>query len=355
MKIKINKNLLYLIMIIVVETLLVKLFMYKILPEKFFYDSNGILNSLNNANTTDLSRKFTIMFFSKINIFGFTTIQQWGWLLSLILLVIIIKKILDNKQYNIFQMIFIIMSVALLNIYVFNIGKDVIQFIIFWIIFEILNSNKSDNKKILLTILILALEAAYFRVYYLIMALLILTIYLIYKLFVEKKKLEKRNIIKLIILGIVLFFAQVFILQKVSIENYNSIMYARSSVNVSRLDGIDANTIILELFGDNTSFDKFILNYLMTFIRLLFPLELLTKGIKYIPFVVYQLLITSSLVKFRNNIGNDSITWIIITASFFMVSAIFEPDFGSFIRHESTMFLIFLHLFMLKKTSKRSE
>lgn len=352
MRMKINKNLLFLIMIVITETILVKMFMYRFLPEKFFYDSNGILQLLNSTNIPDMSRKFTVMFFSKINIFGFTTVQQWGIMLSLIFSILIIKKIIKNKYYSTIQMLFIIMSVALLNIYVFNISKDIIQFIIFWIIFEVLSSEKSNNMKIFMTIIILALEAIFFRVYYLIMALLVLTIYMIYKLFIEKKKLEKKNIVKIIILGIILFFIQVLILQSISTENYNSIMYARSSVNVSRLDGIDANTIIIEYFGDNTSFDKFILNYLTVFLRLLFPIELITKGIKYMPFIIYQLLITFNLLNLKKNINKENVTWLIVIASFFMVSAIFEPDFGSFIRHESTMFLIFLHMLMLSSNYK---
>lgn len=350
---KINKNMLLFIVLVILESFIVKAFMYEFLPDKFFYDSNGILNSLNAySNVVDISRKFTIMFFSKINFLGFTSIKQWGWFLSILFTILIVRKIASNKKYNFAQMMFIIMSVALLNIYVFNISKDIIQFIIFLVLFEIITSKKSNNTKVILSVILLFFEALFFRVYYLIMALLIFTNYFIYKFFIEKKKVEKKNIVRIIILGLILFFAQVYVLQKISVENYNSIMFARSSVNIHRFDSGDANTIIIELFGNNNSFIIFILNYVVNFIRLLFPFELLIKSLKYSPFVIYQLLITSNLLKFKGNINNNNIVLLIIIISFFMTSAIFEPDFGSFIRHESTMFLIFLHMFLLEKDRK---
>lgn len=349
---KIKMKVLILIFIVIIETFFVKIFMHRLLPEKFFYDSYGFIQLMETKSEVDVSRNFTANFFNRINIFEFNNIDQWSWALSAVFTIIIIKIILKNSDYNWTQFFYIIMSVALLNIYVFNIGKDMIQFVIVLILYVILKSNKSNNIKVVLCFLVLCIEAIFFRIHYFIMALLILTIYIIYKYSAEKKNINNKNIIKIVFLGIILFFVQIYILQKISISNYNSIMYARSSVNINRVGSTDANTIIIELFGNNTNFYKFIFNYITVFIRLLFPIELLFKGFIYILFIIYQLIITLNLLRFKNKINNNNIVWLIVISSFFMTSAIFEPDFGSFIRHESTMFLIILHILILLKNEK---
>lgn len=349
MRTRINKNTFLLLSIIIFEAIIIKSFMYKLLPEKYFYDSIGLIRSLGNIDyVKDISRRFAIIFFSKINVFGFTSIIQWGWFISIFFNIIIIKYIFNNnKKYDLVQFVFIIMSVALLNIYVFNIGKDIIQFLIFFIVFLILKSKKSNNYKILYISFILIFEAFVFRTYYLIMASLVISIYLFYKLFLEKRELDKNNTIKLIIIGICIFLAEIFILRMISLENYNSVMFARSSVNVNRFNTLDAETIIYELFGNNNTFIIFVLNYISIFIRLLFPFELLLMKIKYLPFVVYQLIISFNLFKFGRKLNSNNLIWLIIVVAFLLTSAIFEPDFGSFVRHESTMFLIFLYMFIL--------
>lgn len=343
---KINKKVAILIISILLETIFVKLFQYVILPKKYFYDSNKILKLTNGIPiATDKTYTFTANFFKTINIFKFTLLSQWSYAISFVSILLIILILVRNKKMSNKNFIFIIASVGLLNIYVFNISKDFIQFLIFYIIFLIINNKKNSNLKSLIwTCIILLIEAIYFRIYYAIMAMIIITIYWIYTKWIKEIHVNKKTVIKIISLALILFFAEIFIVQLVSYENYNSIMNARYSVNITRETSTDAVTVINDLLGKNKNFIIFILNYIINLIRMLFPIELIIKGLKYIPFIVYQLFITYTILKSSSKLNDKNIMWLITVISYIMVSVIFEPDFGSFIRHESSMFLILFEM-----------
>lgn len=68
----------------------------------------------------------------------------------------------------------------------------------------------------------------------------------------------------------------------------------------------------------------------------MFPIELLVKGIKYFPYVVFQIWFTKKLWNWKI-IKNDKV---ILLYSFILISGVFEPDFGSFLRHIVPYFII---------------
>lgn len=342
----INKRIFCLILIIILETFFVKTVQFKILPEKYFYDSTRIL-ALSNGLTdiTDKSFSFAGNFFRFINIFGFTTLAQWSYFLSFISVILITFILAKNEKISLKNFIFVIASVGLLNIYVFNMSKDIIQFLFFYLIFIALSNEKiSNQKKLFLSCLLLLVEAIVFRVYYLIMAMLMVTIYFIYEKKIKNKKINKKTVKKILLIALILFFMEIFAVQLVSTNNYNSIINARYTTNINRESSPDSVTIINDLLGRNTNFIKFILNYLINFVRMLFPIELITKGVKYIPFIFYQFFITFTLFKTSTKLNDKNIMWLITFVSFIMISVIFEPDFGSFIRHESALFLIMFEM-----------
>lgn len=340
---KISKNLLYLLLIIIIETIVIKAFMYDFLPQKYFYDSNHILSTMKGIAPADKSYKYVADFFNKINIFNFSNIREWGCFISAIFTVILVVFFYNKKKIDKIESIYIIACVALLNIYVYGISKDIIQFIYFFIIYLILRNKKMGNKaKIILTCMVLLYEALNFRVYYAIMAMVFVTIYIIYTFMVKEKSIDKKGLLKIIVIAIIVFFAEVFVVQLLSKENYYSILYARSSVNGVRGNDVDAVTIINDLLGINTNFLKFIGNYCINFFRMLVPIELILKGGKYIPFIIFQIYIGYQILIMSRNLNEKNILWYAVILSFIMVSVIFEPDFGSFIRHESTLVLIMI-------------
>lgn len=89
----------------------------------------------------------------------------------------------------------------------------------------------------------------------------------------------------------------------------------------------------------------FSLDYLLVVFRMLVPLELILMGPKYAIFAIYQILITYILIKTirqYNSITNSRRIAVAIYLAFLLGSATFEPDFGSWVRHEAVLFPIYL-------------
>lgn len=346
-----KKDTFYLCACIFILSIIIKIFQFTFLPDKYFYDSYHILDLMNGNYIADKAYNYTAKIFDSINIFNLSSLLEWSILLSTIFTTIIFLFIIKKEKYTLSQYIFIYANIALLNIYVFNLSKDIIQFVYFLIIYIICTRKKITNlKKIILISIVLLYEALNFRVYYGLMALLIWTLYFIYK-YLNTKNIS-RKLLKLIIYGFICFFLEVFIVQLVSYENYQAIIEARSSVNIARIGSTDANTMINDLLGYNTNFFLFIGNYIINTFRLMIPIELLKKGIKYIPFIAYQLFITKNILKIEKKITQENILIILSIISFLMISIIFEPDFGSFIRHESTMVLFWLEINCILNNNK---
>ncbi len=108
----------------------------------------------------------------------------------------------------------------------------------------------------------------------------------------------------------------------------NSVLGIRERVNLNRLESPDAKTIISDWL-DKDGIIFLYLNYSINTLRLLFPIELLVKGIKYFPYVIFQIWFTKKLWNWKN-IKSDKV---ILLYSFILISGVFEPDFGSFLRH----------------------
>ena len=113
------------------------------------------------------------------------------------------------------------------------------------------------------------------------------------------------------------------------------------------MNSADANTIINDYLNVNNKYLNFIGNYLINVLRFFCPLELLFINVKYIFFIIYQLLITYFLIKSGKRINSSKIIMYALVLSFFMVSIVFEPDFGSFIRHETAIVLYYIELSFL--------
>ena len=75
---KYTRNNLLLILILIIEIIFVKLFVYNILPEKYRYDSGHIIEVMRGKSDADKSYKATADFYNAINIFGIDNIYNWN-------------------------------------------------------------------------------------------------------------------------------------------------------------------------------------------------------------------------------------------------------------------------------------
>lgn len=330
-------NLLYTLFLITF-IIFIKIVSFSILPEKYFYDSERIfMESIYGIVYIDKSYNFASNFFRTINVFKIVDYKMFSIFITMLFLYLIIKY----YKFNINNILLDILLCILISIYVLGPTKEIIQLIMNIIFLKIIQNNTKNNLKRFLFISILFIFFSYFFRSYLILQYIIM---LILFLFVLSKNNKLRSAFILVVLIIILLsFIKVF-----SYENYITLINIRHEVNMHRIDSTDANTIILDVFNNNNnSIFIFLINYTINLLRLLFPFELILKGIKYLPYIIFQVYISCYLIKFfkyvEKNIKYKYIYAFLI--SFYAVSALFEPDYGSFLRHQVPILFMFKYIY----------
>lgn len=325
----ITRNLAVLIFFIVAIT--AKIFLLLLLPDKYLYDSNHIIDICNGANGYgDKAFEFSANFFIPlVKIFHIKDAKIGsiilGFILNPILIFVLYMKL--PEKIRILDCSFISILLFLLNIYVFNISKDLIQFVIDIILIYFMFKVKNNKIQTIIITILLILCSLFFRGYLALVGL----IYLYIKMFKTKKIDKKIFILQTIFIFIIITICLFFLNNNL----FNNIFNNRDNTNKYRIDSSDAQTIISNLINKDGYFFE-ILNYLINLIRLLFPIELLFKGnILYIIFILFNILSFITLFLQRKIIKNNNILTSIFTLfiSFILVFALFEPDFGSFLRH----------------------
>lgn len=353
-----KENLDTFILLCIPVAILAKIVEHLLLPEKYFYDSDRINNMVLNPEWKygwfTGSYKVASDLFRKINIFNFTTLLQWSIFLCIVMMIIIIIMFIRCEGINLSQAIFGLMCVGLLNIYIFNISKDVIQFGIFFIIYLVVSmKNMPIWLKVILATIVLYWESLVYRSYYIIISFFFIVIYCVFAMM--RKKIEKftfKNYAFIIIGLFILVFVFLAAAQIIFPEDYMEIMEAR---NYSNQQG--QTSAIKEVFEHNGKLEIFMVDYVINCVRMLFPIELLKNGVFYVPFIAFQVFMVFYLVRGLKEIKNLSETTLIalcVFLAYFMGSVLFEPDFGSFVRHEAATFpIIILMVFNSDILSKR--
>lgn len=336
-----------------------------LLPAKYFYDNNRILGMTNEDMRVHAWAGSYIVaanFFKAINIFGFTTLSQWSWFLGLFLTLIVFFMVLRLPEPDMVQTIFLLACIGLLNIYVFNIGKDVIQFLFFMAVYLVLLIPiESSVMKIVFSAAILYFESKVFRSYYVLIAALVLAIYCILVVFRRNHKIPPTIKIVITVVTMYLLVCAMMVVASVAMPGeYHQIMGIRDYSLNGREDDVDSVTIIKNwVGGDNsTNLPLFLLNYLINAVRMMIPFELAVKGVQYLPFFFFQVAVTVYLVHLFGKLDeiedNTQFLAISIFLGYVLASVLFEPDFGSWVRHEAATFPV-LHLLVFSPNQRLSQ
>ena len=285
----------------------------------------------------DNSYAFPLSFHRLLKFLPFDTAFEWGifWaiVMNIIFFIFFLRK---YKTYTLTEYIFIYASMFILDVFVFNINKDIVQCLIILILYEITLINIKNTYKVLLICITLFLESLVFRSYYIFAAL---TTIIVYTVFNKELAKEKKSWLKNFIVILLLLFLGIFISQFIDSEAYNQLLGRRDTLE----EDLDANTVISDILPGDGYFN-YCLNYIINLFRMLFPIELLFKGIKYIPFFIYQIFLTINILKNikllnRNNVLNLSFVvgyWLMLFAS--------ESDFGTLVRHQAILLPFYLDI-----------
>lgn len=358
-KIEIDRKIIYFIFPILI--VIAKAIRYTVMKESLVDEGIGhfflidILNG-NSYFAFDGSR-LTIFIFSLINkVFNFSTYLQFEILITIIwnlILFFIIFKL--KKKLNLFQFLFIIASIAVLNIFDFCLAKEPLQMLFFIAIYLIICSKNNRLKNILkffLTFFIFLAVALLFRKYYVLIAFLFMLIYIIY-IILKKINLKRYNFIIAFVFILLAIFIFLIISSIFMPNQYKELVRVKERISMadSAIHGIAEKV-------DNINFFILIVDYVVVSIKLLFPIELIFLGIKYLPYIFYQFLISyfviKSMISLKQNDENKNLALFAYLA-FLIGSSMFEPDFGSWIRHEAVFCPILFIICGAKNIVNRKE
>lgn len=347
---KYNKKLI--IMSIIPITIIAKMLQFTVLPDKYFWDSsriNSMVTGSGKMQEWEGSYRVTANIFKKINIFGFTDLQDWAILIAVVFSLLLIVMLSRPRELDLVQTVFVIASIGLLNIYIFNISKDIIQYFIFMLIYLVLLMDfLKPIVKVILTFLIFYWESTFFRSYYLIIGVLSVVLYFVFSSRAKKdKKVTVGSVLMIIAIAFATIYIFLFLASFIMPSEYNEVIYVRQTnlndVAVSQIENV---------FPIDGTLNNFMINYVINAVRMMIPVELIRNGVFYLPFVVYQIFILFYLVKTIKGLRKEMSETVIIALSAFTAyllgSFIFEPDFGSFVRHEAATFPV-LHVIVLDK------
>lgn len=354
-KIRLDKKVwLCIILIISLISLAIR---YTIFTEKFFVDGLKILSMERNLNITgslpseDGSYQSAAIFFHYINFFDLDSFIQWSIYISIIFLFINFYLVKDIKLIELKKFLLLITGLFLWYLFSAGITKEVVQSLFFIIIYMVICNNKIKYKwiKFLIGIIIIYFSSILFREYFILMAVFAIYIYIISIILKKKKISSKYYFIWMTIFSILLVSFFLFIISIILPEEYTFIMILRTDYYYTQMMEVGTDSLITALVPGESLF-IYIVNYIITYFRLLIPIELLFNiKIQYIPFVIYQLSFTYYYIKnisMLNTLNDKKFITIVFLSAYIFVSAIMEPDFGSWVRHQTAIY--FLMLILLK-------
>lgn len=335
--------------------LVAKLIVAYLLPAKYFYDNNRILGmAIHSPNVYEWEGSYRVAanLFESINVANLTTMLEWSICLGIVFTAVVALMILQTDAPDLLQSLFILASIGLLNIYIFTIGKDVIQFVFFLAVYcVLLLPIRSTALKIGLSAVILYFESTFFREYYVLIAALVLVVYAILTFFCRRRRLTAVDLVIIVAILFASIYAILSISSVIMPEEYSQVMALRDSYSIAMEGNADSATFIKNwISGDGLP--VFMANYVINAFRMMVPLELALRGPYYWPFFVFQVFVTVYLLNLLRQINrlNEPVLFLALCVflGYALASFIFEPDFGSWTRHEAATFPVF-HLLVLNR------
>lgn len=319
---------------------------------------NGVYSSEDEEETQEEldATERSIKIFTDINFFELTTMAEFEVYISIlwnIMLLIIIFML--RKKLDIMQAIFLVLTILVLNVFDFNLAKEPVQMLYFVLIYMVITSKAlRDDFKYVLCFGILYWASVSFRDYYILIAMFMLGASWICKTFILMK--DKLNVMDILIVVVALGVGYALLLSVAKVampEEYTALIHVRTRESTARTD------IRNWITKDASNLPLFTLDYLIMLVRMMVPIELMTFGPKYWPYVAYQVMITFYVVMALKNIKKNHKSKnvaLYVYLGFLCGSATFEPDFGSWVRHEAAIApVLFILADMYKFKKSRTD
>ncbi|PWG59995.1 hypothetical protein [Bifidobacterium catulorum] len=337
-----------------VVAIVAKIMVAFVLPDKYFYDNNRILGmSIGSATVDEWEGTYRVAadLFARLNVFGFRTMLDWSFTLGVVFSILVFLMVIRVDSPDFLQSVFILAATGLLNIYVFNIGKDIIQFAFFFVVYIILILPiDSSILKIALSCAVLYYESTFFREYYVLIAALVLFVFVLLSAFrLGRGDFNAPTVVAICVICFLGIYAMMLVAQRAMPAEYRQMIDLRAGY-VTAFDGSADSQTLIRNWIPGSGLPIFMANYLINAVRMMLPVELVLRGLYYLPFFCFQMLITFYMVRLLRRINKvhdkSQFLAVCIFIGYALASFIFEPDFGSWVRHESATFPV-LHLLVL--------
>ncbi|MGG3271376.1 hypothetical protein ABEP16_20920 [Priestia aryabhattai] len=315
-----------------------------VLPSKYFIDSQTIREYYTIATSAnfDITGGFyyTALFYK---ILGFQHLNSsiMEGLLNYLIYIACIVSIFKYINFN-FSKIGVILFVlwnTLAAVYLGQLTKEIILLIV--ITFQLRSIIKNKKMSIFISFLLLGLYAYFFRTYWFLIIFLACVLYIVFRI---NKSFNKRT------KGLIILSSMLVI---VLILNSTGTYITDSRTQVNEI--IDSNTQINNLLV-NTSFITDILNWCCAWLILIFPVPLIFKGgVQHFLFFILDVMTVGTLIlNMRNkaliNSKQKSVLWSLsLIISFSLVQGAFEPDYGSYVKHQVILIPLYFYTISFKK------
>lgn len=360
----------------------------------------ALFSDYSNAGSVIMSNSEAL--FSAINIFGFTTYVEWEWFFSIVfnsIFYFIVRRFYQTHPFAGWrENLFIYLNIAILNIFCLNMAKEPLQLIVFLLMYWALTTFQRYSAKSIALVVILILSVLYCRKYFALILMYFFVLQVVVRRWFDSlsaEQLKKRRMlfVRLVMLFVLFGVFHYFFLSYLSESNEDTY---EEMVEANTREQTGAVSEITPIFGG--SHVMLAIDYFVKIFRLMFPIELLLRGkFTYLFLIVYQALLAQFLfVAFRKRRKEDEITLDIevedgneddndnnklglydndndeeeeeeeddedeneaflepltqqdartaalyLYIAFLLCSAAFEPDFGSWVRHEGVAFPVIL-------------
>lgn len=334
-------------MILIIPTaILAKIVFHLFLPDKYFYDSWRMESMLTGSDTMEAWGGYqnAVDFHKSINILNLDQAVQFSIWYGIAMTIIIMIIVSRAKEMNNSQVFFTLMAVGVLNIYVFLLNKEMIQILYFLAIYIVICLPINSILKLLGCAGVFYWESLNFRSYYIIMAALTIGTFIIFS-WLRSRKIKKIHIVMTILACFIMVFVFFYASSYIAPKDYKDALSARDGTTETiDSQGEGATSAIRNPIKVNGNLGTFMFDYVINSVRMMFPIELLFKSPGYAPFFIYQVLILMYVFKALKNINKlDKKVLVALSCfiAYFLGSVVFEPDFGSWVRHEATTFPLF--------------
>lgn len=279
-------------------------------------------------------------FINLLSPFGSLDLLQWDALLAAVGFFVIVSfafSLSNNVELSVENCLFFLAATALCSMYIFMLSKDFIQILIFLLAFLLVARVSSARLSICLVIALFIMEGLLWRPYFYIVAFFLAIFYIGINRLISKPLSKQRfALFFCAFVGTLFIFA--YALHAISPEDYAEIAYQHGEAR-EEFTTTSAATGIKSLFSitPQSPVALFVINWLVNTFRLFLPLELFGMGLYYWPFAIYQLYVSAGVLRLLSSpvLSGRQVLCVALYSAFLLASGAFEPDFGSWVRHET--------------------